>query len=97
MANNKSSKKRIRINKRNRLQNQFYKSSLRTLIRIYAKCLQKYKDSNQINQILEAKNILRLIYKFLDKGNKRKVFHKNTVNRKKSRLVAQLKKYHTIK
>jgi small subunit ribosomal protein S20 len=33
MANNKSAKKRIEINERNRLQNRFYKSSVRTLIK----------------------------------------------------------------
>jgi small subunit ribosomal protein S20 len=31
MANNKSAEKRIEVNERNRLQNRFYKSSVRTL------------------------------------------------------------------
>ena len=35
MANNKSAKKRIEINKRNRLKNRYYKSSVRTLIKIF--------------------------------------------------------------
>ena len=95
MANNKSAKKRIKITKRNRLQNQFYRSSLKTLIKIYLKSIEKYSDSKQMDQILEAKNILKVIHKFLDKGNKRKVFHKNTVARKKSRLAGQLKKHYT--
>jgi small subunit ribosomal protein S20 len=37
MANNKSAKKRIEINKRNRLRNRFYKSSVRTLIKLFLK------------------------------------------------------------
>ena len=45
MANNKSALKRIRINKRNRLQNKFYKSSVRTLIKMFFKRLEEYKIS----------------------------------------------------
>jgi small subunit ribosomal protein S20 len=37
MANNKSAKKRIKINERNRLRNRFYKSSVRTLIKVFFK------------------------------------------------------------
>jgi len=39
MANNKSAEKRIEITKRNRLQNRFYKSSVRTLIKVFLKDL----------------------------------------------------------
>ena len=35
MANNKSAKKRILIKKRNRLQNRFYKTSVRTLTKMF--------------------------------------------------------------
>ena len=35
MANSKSAKKRIEINKRNRLQNKYYKTSVRTLIKLF--------------------------------------------------------------
>ena len=45
MANNKSAEKRIEINKRNRLRNRFYKSSVRTLIKIFFKDLEIYKTS----------------------------------------------------
>jgi small subunit ribosomal protein S20 len=37
MANNKSAKKRIEINERNRLRNRFYKSSVRTLTKFFLK------------------------------------------------------------
>jgi small subunit ribosomal protein S20 len=37
MANSKSAEKRIEINKRNRLRNRFYKSSVRTLIKLFLK------------------------------------------------------------
>jgi small subunit ribosomal protein S20 len=45
MANNKSAKKRIEINKRNRLRNRYYKSSVRTLIKIFFQDLETYKTS----------------------------------------------------
>jgi small subunit ribosomal protein S20 len=43
MANNKSAKKRIDINKRNRFRNKYYKTSVRTLIKLFFKNLQVYK------------------------------------------------------
>ena len=91
MANNKSAKKRILISKRNRLQNQFYKNSVRTLIKMFSKNLILYKNYQAPENKEKAKNLLKLINKFLDKGMKRDVFHKNTVARKKSKLAAQLK------
>lgn len=92
MANIKSAQKRIMISKRNRLQNQFYKSSVRTLIKTFSKDLLLYKSSQDLNDKMKAQNRLNLIYKFLDKGTKRNVFHKNMAARKKSKLAAQLRK-----
>ena len=42
MANNKSAKKRIGVNERNRLRNRLYKSSVRTLIKRFMKDLEIY-------------------------------------------------------
>lgn len=93
MANNRSSRKRIRINKRNRLQNKFYKSSLRTLIKLFLKDLNIYQNSQNPSDKVKAQNRLNLIYKWLDKGTKNKTFHKNAAARKKSKLSAQLKTF----
>jgi len=91
MANNKSAKKRIEINKRNRLQNRFYKSSVRTLIKAFLKDLEVYKISKDPNDKEKAKQILNSIYSLLDKGAKKNVFHKNSASRKKSTLANSLK------
>ena len=91
MANNKSAKKRIEIMKRNRLQNRFYKSSVRTLIKIFLKNLEIYKISKDSNYKEKANKVLDSVYSLLDKGTKRKVFHKNMAARKKSRLTNSLK------
>ena len=79
MANNKSAEKRIRTNERNRLENRFYKSSVRTLTKKFLKDLEK------LTQMLGA------VYSLIDKGTKRNVYHRNTAARKKAQLAAYLK------
>jgi small subunit ribosomal protein S20 len=91
MANNKSAEKRIEISKRNRLRNRFYKSSVRTLIKVFLKDLEVYKTSQDPTDKEKAKKILNSIYSLLDKGSKKRVFHKNSTDRKKSRLATSLK------
>ena len=91
MANNKSAKKRIEINKRNRLRNRFYKSSVRTLIKVFLNDLEIYKISQDFTDKEKAKKTLNSIYSLLDKGTKKHIFHKNFAARKKSRLVNSLK------
>nr|YP_010537407.1 ribosomal protein S20 [Odontella regia]UYC31194.1 ribosomal protein S20 [Odontella regia] len=91
MANNASAEKRILINERNRLQNRFYKSSVRTLTKLYLKDLEVYKISRNPSDKEKAKNRLSLVYSLIDKGSKRNVFHKNKAARKKSKLASQLK------
>ena len=91
MANNKSAKKRIGVNERNRLRNRFYKSSVRTLIKRFMKDLEIYKTSKTPEEKEKLKTILSSIYSLIDKGTKKNVFHKNTAARKKSQLSAYLK------
>lgn len=91
MANNKSAKKRIGINERNRLQNRYYKSSVRTLIKMFFQDLEVYKTSQNPEEKEKLKKILSSIYSLIDKGTKKHIFHKNTAARKKSRLAAYLK------
>jgi small subunit ribosomal protein S20 len=91
MANNKSAKKRIEIAKRNRLQNRFYKSSVRTLIKVFLKDLETYKNSQDPSDKEKAKKILNKLYSLIDKGTKKRVFHKNTAARKKGQLATYLK------
>ena len=91
MANNKSAKKRIEIAKRNRLQNRFYKSSVRTLIKVFLKDLERYKNSQDPTEKEKAKKKLNKLYSLIDKGTKKHVFHKNTAARKKAQLASYLK------
>lgn len=91
MANNKSAKKRIGINKRNRLRNRYYKSSVRTLIKMFFQDLEAYKNSQNAEEKEKLKTILSSIYSLIDKGTKKNIFHKNAAARKKSKLAAYLK------
>ena len=91
MANSKSAEKRIEITKRNRLRNRFYKSSVRTLIKVFFKDLEIYKTSQSIEDKEKVKKALSSVYSLIDKGIKKNVFHKNTASRKKAKLAAYLK------
>jgi small subunit ribosomal protein S20 len=91
MANNKSAKKRIGINERNRLQNRYYKTSVKTLTKLFLKNLEMSKNEQTDKSKTELKTILNSVYSFLDKGTKKNIFHKNTAARKKSKLVSYLR------
>ena len=91
MANNKSAKKRVGINERNRLRNRFYKSSVKTLIKIFFKELEVYKNLKSPEDKEKVTKLLSSIYSLIDKGTKKNVFHKNTAARKKSKLATYLK------
>ena len=91
MANSKSAEKRIDINKRNQLQNKYYKTSVRTLTKLFFKYLELYKTSKNPDDKQKLNEILSSAYSMMDKGTKKKIFHKNTAARKKARLAAYLK------
>lgn len=91
MANNKSAKKRILIAKRNRLQNRFYKTSVRTLTKLFLNNLELYKTTPTSENKEKVEKLLSSIYSLIDKGCKKNVFHKNTAARKKSKLALRLK------
>ena len=91
MANNKSAKKRIQINERNRLRNRRYKSSVRTLTKGFFKELDAYNISNDAEGKEKLQKILNSIYSSIDKGTKNNVFHKNAAARKKAKLASYLK------
>ena len=65
MANNKSAEKRIGINLRNRLKNKYYKTSVKTLMKLFFLNLEVYKNSQTIEDKLKLKEILSSIYKLM--------------------------------
>jgi small subunit ribosomal protein S20 len=91
MANNKSAEKRVEINERNRLRNRFYKSSVRTLIKVFFKDLEVYKTSKNPQDKEKLQKILSSVYSLIDKGTKKNIFHKNAAARKKAKLASYFK------
>jgi small subunit ribosomal protein S20 len=91
MANSKSAEKRIEINKRNRLRNRYYKTSVRTLVKLFFIDLESYKVSQNPLDKEKLNKILSSVYSLLDKGTKKNIFHKNAAARKKAKLAAYLK------
>jgi small subunit ribosomal protein S20 len=91
MANSKSAQKRIEINKRNRLRNKYYKTSVRTLIKLFFINLETYKTSKNSDDKMKAQELLSSVYSIMDKGTKKNIFPKNTAARKKAKLAGYLK------
>ena len=91
MANSKSAGKRIAINKRNRLRNRFYKSSIRTSIKGFFNDLENYNVSKSPEDKENLQKALNLVYSLIDKGTKKNVLHKNTAARKKAQLSGYFK------
>lgn len=91
MANSKSAEKRVEINERNRLRNRFYKSSVRTLIKVFFKDLEVYKTSKNPQDKEKLQKILSSVYSLIDKGTKKNIFHKNAAARKKAKLASYFK------
>jgi small subunit ribosomal protein S20 len=91
MANSKSAEKRIEINKRNRLRNRYYKTSVRTLVKLFFLSLESYKISQNSQDKEKLNKILSSVYSLLDKGTKKNIFHKNAAARKKAKLAAYFK------
>ncbi|MFM8526194.1 MAG: 30S ribosomal protein S20 [Cyanobacteriota bacterium] len=92
MANNKSSKKRIEIAERNRLQNRSYKSAVRTLIkRCFTACTAySQKPGEDAKSAVQAS--VSAAFSKIDKAVKRGVLHRNTGAHQKSRLSAAVRK-----
>lgn len=82
MANNPSSKKRIKTNERNRLRNKAYKSAIKT---IYKKCLLALENYDSTTQN-DIQNLISLAYSKIDKAVQKKIIHSNTGAAKKSTL-----------
>jgi small subunit ribosomal protein S20 len=85
MANIKSAQKRILITRIRTQRNAAYKSMMKTAIRRYEAAL-KSGGAEEAKQALAK--ALRMIDKIASKG----VIHKNTANRKKSRLSKRFNK-----
>ena len=91
MANNKSSKKRVLIAERNRLENKSYKSSVRTLMKRCFNACQAYTEKPGEEAKSLVKESMNAAFSKIDKAVKRGVLHRNTGANQKSRLSSSVK------
>ncbi|QGQ95695.1 30S ribosomal protein S20 [Paenibacillus psychroresistens] len=83
MPNIKSAIKRVNVNEKRRLRNASQKSALRTAVKAFDTAVE---GSN----VDSAKTALITATKKIDKAATKGLIHKNTANRKKSRLAKKL-------
>ena len=92
MANSKSAIKRIAIAERNRLRNKAYKSSIRTLMKKCFTAVDSYGAEQTPENKALVEETMSQAYSKIDKAVKRKILHRNTGARRKSRLAKALAK-----
>jgi len=86
MANIKSAEKRIKVTKRNTLQNRIYLSKIKTFTKTFLNSLEIYKKNPTVENQVRLNYALSNVYSNLDKAIKKNVIHKNKAARKKSSL-----------
>lgn len=79
----KSAIKRARQNDVRRMRRQPFKTHLKTVIRSYTDLIKEGKKA-------DAAKMLPQLQKVIDTATKKQILHKNTANRKKSRLSLML-------
>ena len=91
MANNKSSKKRIQVTERNRLQNKSYKSAMRTLMKRCFSACSAYNQKPGEEAKADIKKNINDAFSKIDKAVKCGALHRNTGANQKSRLSSAVK------
>lgn len=90
MNKKQRNKKLVAQNKRNRMINRRYSSTIKTLTKLFKKVLSNYKKELAVEikekLKLDASIIASKFYSIVDKSVKKKVLHKNKAARKKANL-----------
>ncbi len=85
MPRRRTSRKKIRVDKKRHLRNLKIKQALK-------KTLKKFFGLLSAKNAEEAKKFIKQVFSQLDKAAKKKIIHPNTASRKKSRLMKRLAK-----
>ena len=83
MAHTKSTIKRIKQNRKRRLRNMSAKSNIKTQIK-------KLETALETSEKKEAAELLKEIYRSLDRAVSKGILKKNTASRKKARLATRV-------
>jgi small subunit ribosomal protein S20 len=90
MSKRQENKKLISQNKRNRLINKRYVSTIKTLNKLFTSKIKLFANEkdNELKEKLKVEtfNVIKNLYSIIDKAVKKSVIHKNTAARKKSKV-----------
>jgi small subunit ribosomal protein S20 len=88
MNKKQRNRKLVTQNKRNRMINRRYSSTIKTLSKLFKAKVNKYMEENNSETKpklkIEALNVMKKFYSIVDKAVKKNVIHKNNAARKKS-------------
>lgn len=93
MNKKQRNRKQVKQNKRNRIINRRYTSTIKTLFKLFLVKKQNNNtnispaDNTKINSKIELQKLVSNIYSIVDKATKKKVIHRNTAARKKSKIA----------
>ena len=96
MNKKQKNRKVVTQNKRNRMINRRYSSTIKTLVKLFNKTVknESLEEKPEIN-LIQSRSIANNLYSVIDKAVKKGILHKNTAARKKSKMEKTLK--HNIK
>jgi len=91
MNKKQRNRKVVTQNKRNRLINRRYTSTIKTLSKLFISKIKSLVTSNTTSEEVptlkvETKKLVKNLYSMIDKAVKKGVIHKNTAARKKSKI-----------
>jgi small subunit ribosomal protein S20 len=91
MNKKQRNRKVVTQNKRNRLINRRYTSTIKTLSKLFTSKIKSLLTSNTTSEEVptlkvETKKLVKNLYSMIDKAVKKGVIHKNTAARKKSKI-----------
>ena len=87
MNKKKTNRKTVAQNNRNRIVNRRYRSTLKSLLKLFLAKVKKLKTADEgtnENVKLEIKTVMNSLFSIIDKSVKKGVLHKNNAARKKS-------------
>lgn len=95
MNKKQRNRKLVTQNKRNKMINRRYSSTIKTLSKLFItkiKVESTVEETEKVKFQTETKNLRNKVYSIIDKAVKKGVIHKNTAARKKSRIEKMFKK-----
>ena len=95
MNKKQRNRKTVTQNRRNRILNKRYSSTVRGLAKLYVAKFENFKNEEDSTSKVELKNqlssILQKFYGAIDKAVKKGIIHKNKAARHKARLNSKIK------